>query len=83
MSDLVSLRTQINKIDKELIDLLDRRMMKCRAIMRCKDVIFDSEREADVVRNMRSSCVSVLSKDDIDEFAAFVLQMSKMIMKRR
>ena len=81
-NSLRDLRSQINRIDQELLKLLDARMEVVNSVALTKQKeglpVFDSQRESEVINQLKQYTDKNLSSEDITSIFQVIMDRSKM-----
>lgn len=85
---LQTARAEINTIDLELLDLLNRRAKVAQEVGQIKRDLglkgyLDASREAEVLKLMRQSNDGLLSNDDLDRVFSTIMDVCRELQARR
>lgn len=78
---LSTIRKEIDKIDRKIIELLGKRMEIASKSRMFKEQIFDPEREQEVIENVRRCSHNLLRPDFSEAIYRLILAESRNIQK--
>ena len=83
MKDLLELREQIDKIDREIVSLFEERMQISEDVAKYKIAngrkVFDKERERTKLETLRSMAHSDFNRHGVDELFQQIMSMSRKL----
>ena len=83
MTDLLVLRDEIDKIDRQIVELFEKRMEICKEVAEYKILtgkkVFDKEREDNKLQTLRGLAHSDFNKHGVTELFSQVMAMSRKL----